>query len=306
MAKSIDEWTVSDLEALIGTEESSNLEFKDGRSLLNEPDKRREIAKDVSAMANAAGGTIVYGLHETNSVASSVAGCPADPGKAEWFEQVANNNIEPKVQGLRIKRIDLPEDKLALVVEIPQATAFAPHQSKPHSQYFRRYNTTIQPMLDHEVRDLMRRSTSPELYVRYLFIPSDDPDLQNLTVYLGNLSREPAMYSHVDLIFEEAAAPIDFVDGWDRSVVWIDAALGRGHAFGRSFLVPNHMPIIAEREETVFQAQVMISEHMLYHWGYDLSAPGFRGGQSLTVHRIGRKVHVSPDVTRSPRQARGV
>ena len=132
MAKQTIDWTVADLEALIGSEETSNLEFKDGRSLLNEPKKKEEIARDVSAMANAAGGIIVYGLHETNGVATSIAGCPAEYGKAEWFDQVITNNIEPKVQGVVIKRIDLPEGKMALVVEIPKAMSFAPHQSKPN------------------------------------------------------------------------------------------------------------------------------------------------------------------------------
>lgn len=295
MAKSVEDWTIADLEALIGTEESSNLEFKDGRSLLNEADKKKEIARDVSAMANAAGGMIVYGLHEQNSVADRIEGCPADHGKAEWFEQVANNNIEPKVQGLRIKRIDLPDDKLALVVEVPQATAFAPHQSKPHTQYFRRYNTTIQPMLDHEVRDLMRRSSAPELYLRYFLLPSDDPEMFYLTVFLGNASREPAMFSQVDLVFEDASAPFDQVDGWKRSVVIIDG-VGRGQSHSRSFIVPHHMPIIAERETKVFEAQVMISENMLYTWGYDISAPGFRKGETVRVNQWGRRVMTTPDL----------
>ena len=43
-------------------EENTNLEYKDPLSL----DNKREIAKDISAMANSNGGIIIYGLCEDN------------------------------------------------------------------------------------------------------------------------------------------------------------------------------------------------------------------------------------------------
>ncbi|WP_292063681.1 helix-turn-helix domain-containing protein [Brevundimonas sp. UBA7664] len=302
--KPVADWTVADLEALIGVEESSNLEFKDGRSLLNEPEKKKEIAKDVSAMANAAGGTIVYGLHERDSIATEIVGCDASHGKAEWFDQIITSNIEPKVQGVQVKRIDLPNGRLALLVEVPQATNFAPHQSKPHCQYFRRYNTTIQPMLDHEVRDLMRRSSAPELYLRWAILPAGgNRDLFSLHVFYGNMAKEPALYSQVELIFEDSVAPIHPDAGWQMSNLHIQD-VGQGKVYKRQFMVPNHMPIMTEREQEIFRSEMILGENMVYTLGFQISAPGFFKALLFSASRFGTelKVHLEPaSLSRRPK-----
>lgn len=294
MSKPITEWTVADLQALFGTEESSNLEFKDGRSLLNEADKKKEIAKDVSAMANAAGGIIIYGLKEQDSIAVELAGIETTPGKAEWFEQIITNNIEPKVQGVVIQRIDLPDNKLALVVEVPQATTFAPHQSKQHSQYFRRYNNTIQSMMDHEVRDIMRRSSRPELYLRYFMRPMlFKSDLFDVSVFFGNVSNEPALYSQVELIFERGIEPMFPPDaGWEDGALNIltDRFQGEGMLSKRFFMVPHHMPIMREREQKIYANRIRLQPNREYTMGYQISAPGFMKAELF-------KVGVGPDQT---------
>lgn len=53
-----------DIEALISsrTEESLNLEYKRAAALDKEDKQKNEISKDVSAMANSAGGKILYGV----------------------------------------------------------------------------------------------------------------------------------------------------------------------------------------------------------------------------------------------------
>lgn len=60
------EWSEADLQRLADDKvgESLQLEFKGSGALSKNPDGRAEIAKDVSAMANAAGGTIIYGIAE--------------------------------------------------------------------------------------------------------------------------------------------------------------------------------------------------------------------------------------------------
>lgn len=289
MAKPISEWTTEDLQALLGSEETSNLEFKDGRSLLNETGKKADIAKDVSAMANAAGGLIVYGIHERDSVADSIAGCPAEHGKAEWFEQVINNNIEPKVQGVTIKRIDLPDDKMALVVNVPKATTFAPHQNKTDGRYYRRYNTTSQVMLDHEVRDLMNRGSSPELYLRYAMIPTDIPDQYRLSVSAGNRSTEPALYTRIDLIFEASIVPEDADGEWATHT--IDFGEHPGSVLrSRQFLTPAHMPIIKEHEQMIFSGKVMVDANTAHEMAYRISCPGYHHTESFYIWRQHGKV----------------
>jgi len=301
VAKPISEWTIADLEAMIGSEETSNLEFKDGRSLLNEQKKKEEIARDVSAMANAAGGIIVYGLHESNSVATSIAGCPAEPGKAEWFDQVITNNIEPKVQGVVVKRIDLPENKMALVVEIPKAMSFAPHQSKPNKIYYRRYNTTIQPMLDHEVRDLMRRATAPELYLKPLFT-SESVYGQDVTrdaqmnLYIGNRATEPSLYTDLDVMLDAELMPQEAGLGWSTGEVWMSGQSAKHYR--RWLIAPEHMPIFAEREQKIMSIMLTVRPNKIYQFSYIISAPGFRKVENLgvSINAAGRVVASPTDL----------
>ena len=106
MAKSVSQWDASDLQALIGQEETSNLEFKRSDALDNTDGNKRELAKDVSAMANAAGGVIVYGIEEKDNLADAL-----DQGTMqtkEWIDQLLTSNIEPKFRTSRSSGFRLP------------------------------------------------------------------------------------------------------------------------------------------------------------------------------------------------------
>jgi hypothetical protein len=146
-------------------EESINLDYKAGDSLQNTDGKKKEIAKDVSAMANSAGGVIIYGVKEfEDAERKHMPEClsPVDRSSfsKEQLEQIINSNISPKIEGLRIYPISAGSSKLGLyVVEIPQSTVG--HQNLRDQRYYKRYNFESIPMLDYEIRDLMNRSRHP-------------------------------------------------------------------------------------------------------------------------------------------------
>ena len=87
MPKSPGEWTEDDLLSLIrdGAEEGPDLEYKRCAALQKHDPQRREISKDVSAMANSASGTIIYGMVErrgpgnSDSVLSGSRASPTPP-----------------------------------------------------------------------------------------------------------------------------------------------------------------------------------------------------------------------------------
>ncbi|WP_409363231.1 helix-turn-helix domain-containing protein [Bradyrhizobium japonicum] len=58
--------TRQDLEKLLanGAVENTELEFKDSRSLVRDDGKITELCINVSALANSAGGQIIYGINE--------------------------------------------------------------------------------------------------------------------------------------------------------------------------------------------------------------------------------------------------
>lgn len=284
------QWGITDLEALIGQEETSSLEFKDARSLLNEDKKKDEIAKDVSAMANAAGGVIVYGIGEdSKGLATRLAPIENRKGLVEWLEQVIANNIEPKVQGVLIHPIKLPEDKVAIAVEVPKATSLAPHQSTRQSQYFRRWNRTIQAMLDHEVRDLMRRGNVPEPVFELEF-DREYGDLFNVKGLLTNLGQEPSLYTFVQLRVDARLSPATTLTGWEANQeIFEDEATV---VFRRSWIVPHTMPIMNGIVHRALEDRWTINEGEKYYVTFSLSCPGYIISAVHELTRVGEEIGI--------------
>jgi hypothetical protein len=162
------EWTETYLNELIvmGVRESLTLDYKRCDALQRKDGKIREISKDVSAFANSAGGTIVYGIIEDKNVPTGFDDGldPAGDINKEWLEQVITSNIQQRIDGVRIHVVDLPTFKpsrSALIVFVPQSKR-APHMANDY-RYYKRYNFESVPMEDYEVRDVSRRQEGPDL-----------------------------------------------------------------------------------------------------------------------------------------------
>jgi len=159
--------SLKELETLIldGVEESIQLEYKSADALQNTEHYKKEIAKDVSAMANSAGGVIIYGIKEFSSgerkhLPEKITPVKRSVISKEWLDQVISNGISPKIDGLRIYPIALePLDEVVYVVEIPQSSTA--HQNTKEFKYYKRYNFESVPMLDYEIKDIMNRLKYP-------------------------------------------------------------------------------------------------------------------------------------------------
>lgn len=93
--------TKADLHSLFtnAVAESATLEYKASPAV--DQKNKDEIAKDISAMANAEGGQIVYGMTEANHLPAGLdAGVSPKPFDGLWFEQVVQQNVTPKIEGL--------------------------------------------------------------------------------------------------------------------------------------------------------------------------------------------------------------
>jgi len=161
--------TKEDLENLIinKVEENLNLEYKDGRAL----NDVKEIAKDVSAFANAAGGVIIYGIKEFDEankkhLPEKITPIDRKSFSKEWLEQVINSNISPKIEGLKIDPISLDSDnEVAYVINIPQGSTA--HQNTKDYRYYKRHNFKSEPMLDYEIRDILNRAKHPLIELHF-------------------------------------------------------------------------------------------------------------------------------------------
>lgn len=158
-----DEWTRERLQRHLDdrVQEDLNLDYKGADSLAKSDGKKREIHKDVSAMANSAGGVLIYGIREYDDDDRSHLPERFDPVDQseftrEWLEQVISG-IQPRIQNLVIKPVPIgpgPND-VAFVIEIPASNTA--HQAGDY-RYYKRYNFASVPMNDYEVRDVMNRS----------------------------------------------------------------------------------------------------------------------------------------------------
>lgn len=166
------DWQEQDILLLIanGIKESIELDYKTCDALQKSDGKKKEVSKDISAFANSAGGTIVYGVQEDKHqpTAIDVGYDPRGDITKEWLEQVISSNIQPRLEQVYINQVELKATqpgKVLYVVEIPQATIRAPHQASD-KRYYKRFNFESAPMEDYEIRDVMRRQQGPDLHLR--------------------------------------------------------------------------------------------------------------------------------------------
>jgi hypothetical protein len=122
------EWEEADLEQLIavGRQEAIDLDYKASDALQKTEGKKTEISKDVSAFANSAGGTLVYGIREDKHVPVEIdGGCDPKEITKEWLEQVINSNIQRRIDGVPVKQVALTRNqpgRVAYVVYVrPEA-----------------------------------------------------------------------------------------------------------------------------------------------------------------------------------------
>jgi predicted HTH transcriptional regulator len=98
-------WKKADLDELIKAEraESLTLDYKKSGALSKNPEARAELAKDVSALGNSAGGTLVYGMIESNRIATGFdEGVDPRDFSVEWIQNTAYGNVEPRIEGLDV------------------------------------------------------------------------------------------------------------------------------------------------------------------------------------------------------------
>jgi hypothetical protein len=269
--------------------ESLHLEYKAAPSVDKTSERKLEMARDVSAFANSDGGQIIYGMtentdHEPPGHDQGVDGSVFTP---QWFEQVLQQHVTPTIPNLVIKHIPLAKPMVAVVIDIPSSSG-DPHQVSD-GKYYRRHNFNRLPMEHYEIRDAMRRSVDPDLYLEFdLLIGEaayknvqfteyrDRSDPVQIAATIKNRSNQPAMYTFIS-VFLDKRLPI------------VDYGIFKPHPerqFGvndvRNQLMlklgpPSNFPIFKEMGYMIDPFAFTITARLLGHKfgiGYELRAPG--------------------------------
>lgn len=165
--------SIADLQSLIDNEieESTELEYKSSFGIDKENKKWKiELAKDVSAMANANGGTIVYGIRQKeggigHAIASELLPIPFTEMSKDKLSQLLSSNIQPVIDNVEITVIPKDKDSGFFIVDVPQSNTA--HQNRLTHLYYKRRNATIEMMEDYEIRDVMNRSKHPIIELEF-------------------------------------------------------------------------------------------------------------------------------------------
>jgi hypothetical protein len=160
--------TKADIEDLLGWPENETLEFNEALPGENgTPDPwltggnvtkyaKREMFKEIVALANTAGGNFILGIEESDEkppVAKSIKPIRGCVDLAERLRRSASSSIDPPIPGLNSRGIETQDDGSGIVVfRVPQSRS-APHRSSDRHCYVRRGDESV-PMSMREIQDL--------------------------------------------------------------------------------------------------------------------------------------------------------
>lgn len=128
---SFSDLAITHLQRLIedGVKEGYSIEYKQALPG-NSDDDKKEFLADITSLANARGGYLIYGISEerdsqghTTGIPETIIGCSIPNSDAELrrIENIARDGIEPRIIGTRLKAIPMPDGKYVLVYYIPKS-----------------------------------------------------------------------------------------------------------------------------------------------------------------------------------------
>jgi hypothetical protein len=286
--------------------ESLYLEYKASDSVDKaKDDKKIEMARDVSAFANSAGGQIIYGMTEKNHDPAGLdQGIDAKIYQPLWFEQVLQQHITPNIGGLAIKPVPLSGGNVAVVIGVP-ATNGDPHQVSD-GRYYRRNNFNRLAMDHYEIKGLFYRTTTPELFVDITLERGDNCSIGYSSqtevsnpVYLyfriGNRSVKPAFHTVVQLGID-TDLPVVEANDWVRGVVkgpkndqqlWLESMM----------LCPPKLPVFKEVDVTLNAVAITFPSRFLhgatkFKLPVKLITPGFVLQEDWYLHQEGQHLRI--------------
>jgi hypothetical protein len=185
----------------------------------------------------------------------------------------------------------------------------APHQA-PDRKYYKRQNFQSVPMEDYEIRDVLRRATTPVLHVELAFAQGSMASIEfapqseiskpiGIIVTVTNHSTQPAFHSLVKIGIDTAlpfGGSRDLhqmgTSGDDQPQWWL------GHRFSS----PPDLPIFKEIAPaaghrltflTTYPSSLLGGEH-IFHLTTSVQTPGYSATEKWVIHQRGGTLRMCP------------
>lgn len=187
-------------------EEHTSLDYKNIRAFGD----FEELSKDVSALANSAGGLMVLGISE-DRIKENKEAIKIFPKEITWGdkhlskEKLEDNligKIRPKILGLRIIPIRRSDGLVIFLIDIPQSEN-PPHMASDN-RYYRRLNFRRVPMEHYEIADLFGKRRKPllNLIPELKDVKIQDSVYQfNVRLLIANIGKAIARHAQLAISF---------------------------------------------------------------------------------------------------------
>lgn len=144
---------IDKLRYLINSYEGPKLDFKEKFSL-EEDFEKKELARDVCAIANSRGGRgyIIFGIKDKTG---EIVGVGDAKVSEEQVQQIVTNRTEPPIQ-IRIENVPIDEKNL-IVLTIFKSDS-RPHQVKQNGSFYIRRGSTTDTARREEIASMMQES----------------------------------------------------------------------------------------------------------------------------------------------------
>jgi hypothetical protein len=124
--------------------------------------EKRELLKDISALANSHGGHLALGVEETEGIVRKLIGVDIDAdAEILRMELICRNGLDPRIPGIRIRAIPLDTGRKVLLVRVPRSWN-PPHRvtAQGVNRFYIRHSAGVHEPSIEELRALFNQSAS--------------------------------------------------------------------------------------------------------------------------------------------------
>jgi hypothetical protein len=304
----------ADFRALVdeGLEETLTLEYKASPALSRQSKEVQELCKDVSAMANSAGGLIIYGIEEDKKTHKPVRvddGVTDEKITREWIQQIISSNVHPRIDRISVQRVPLSDTGFGYVISI-EPTLNGPHQA-PDKKYYKRFELEAKPMDDYEIRDIMRRATTPELEVQLTFgngqmrldaefggVDQDESKPFFISCSVVNHSPTPAYFAIVEVYVDNDLKSPFALAPFKVARMESNDTRQTFRVYQRTLASPPGVPVFKEAVHETHQGQIPLQlpiglwKSSMIYFETNVQAPGFTKREEWFINCNGGRMQL--------------